>query len=129
MRYSIFDDLFGPTRFDGFGPKMDLLEEDSAYVIKMDAPGVRKDDLSIELRDNILTIRGHREESYGSAQGLEHIERLSGSFERSVRLPNGVEDIDADLDHGVLTLHIAKPEEAKPRRIEIGDSSRRLIEA
>ncbi len=131
----LFDDLvetlFGDTRSTwgrSFVPALDVAEADGDYIVRMDLPGVKEEDLNIEMRDNLLTIRGHREFEYNdNVNGLTRMERGTGTFQRSISLPRGVGEIDAKLENGVLTLQIEKPAEAQPRRIEI--RSDRLIEA
>jgi HSP20 family protein len=122
MRRSIFDDLFDSslTGSGRFHPALDISERDEEYVVRLDVPGVKAGDLSVEVRDNLLTVRGHREwNADESARGLSHLERGYGTFERTIALPSGVGDPVADLTDGVLTLRIAKPIEAQPKRIEI----------
>jgi HSP20 family protein len=125
---SLFDDVLRSDWGRGFTPALDIAERDDEYLIRLDVPGVKEEDLNVEVRDNIMTIRGHREYSYDdSTGGLNRMERSYGTFQRSVALPRGAGEVYAELDAGVLTLHVEKPVEAQPRKIEI--DSRKAIEA
>ena len=84
--------------------------------------------MSIEVQDGTLTISGERKAEHEQQErGWYRIERSFGSFSRSLTLPDGVDAdaITAEFDHGVLEVRIPKPEERKPRRIEIKAGSRR----
>jgi HSP20 family protein len=103
-------------------PAMDLLEEGDHLVLRADLPGVSEDLLSIELEDNVLTISGERgSEREERKDGYYRLERASGTFSRSLTLPEGIdpESIEANFDNGVLTVRIPKPEERRPRRVAI----------
>jgi HSP20 family protein len=104
-------------------PSMDLVEADDHFVLKADLPGLAEEDVSIEVRDNALTISGERKaEHERSERGWYRVERSFGSFARSLSLPDGIDpdSISASFDRGVLTVTIPKPEQRKPRRIQIG---------
>ena len=103
-------------------PAMDLVETDDHFVLKADLPGLGPDDVNIEVEDNVLTISGERKvEHETEREGFYRVERASGSFRRSLTLPEGVnlEDIAANFDNGVLEIRIPKPEERKPRKVSI----------
>jgi HSP20 family protein len=103
-------------------PAMDLVEADDHFVLKADLPGLSEEDVSIEVEDGSLVIKGERKSEHESRErGWYRIERSSGSFSRTLTLPDGVdaEAISAEFDRGVLTVQIPKPAERKPRRVEI----------
>ena len=103
-------------------PPMDLLEADDHFLLKADLPGLSEDDVSIEVQDNVLTISGERKsEQERKERGWYRVERAYGRFSRSLTLPEGVDPdaVSADFDRGVLTVRIPKPEERKPRRVQI----------
>jgi HSP20 family protein len=103
-------------------PAMDLVEEDGRYVLRADLPGLAEQDVSVELEDNVLTVSGERKSEHEDRKdGYYRIERASGSFSRSLTLPEGIdpESIQAQFDNGVLEVTIPKPEERKPRRVAI----------
>jgi HSP20 family protein len=105
-----------------FVPATDLVETETHYVLRADLPGVSEDDISIELDHNVLTVRGERHSQHESNEnGYRRLERTSGSFRRSVRLPQGVDAdaISATFDRGVLEVSVPKPEQAQPKRVEI----------
>ena len=106
-----------------FMPPADILVDDGGVSVYMDVPGIRGEDLAIELENDILSIRGDRPFPYedrGDA-AIRRIERGFGSFERSLRVPQGLnpDAVQANLTDGVLELRIPKPESMKPRRIPI----------
>ena len=73
-------------------PAMDLIEEDDRYVLRADLPGVREDEVHVELEDNVLTISGERKSEHEERkEGLYRLERASGSFSRSLTLPEGID--------------------------------------
>jgi HSP20 family protein len=112
-------------------PAMDLLETGDHFVLRADLPGMSEEDVNIELEDSTLTISGERKtEHESSEEGFYRVERASGSFQRSLTLPKGVdpEAVTARFDRGVLEVRIPKPEERKPRRISIGGAEKKTIE-
>ena len=112
-------------------PAMDLLETGDHFVLRADLPGMSEEDVNIELEDSTLTISGERKSEHESSEeGYYRVERASGSFQRSLTLPKGVdpEAVTASFDRGVLEVRIPKPEQRKPRRIEIGANGSKTIE-
>ena len=104
-------------------PAMDLLETDEHFVLRADLPGMRQEDVNIELEENVLTISGERKAEHEERQeGYYRVERAFGAFSRSLTLPKGVdaEAVTAAFNDGVLEVRIPKPEERKPRKITIG---------
>ena len=107
-------------------PAMDLVEADDHYVLRADLPGLAEDDVTLEVEDNVLTVSGERQAEHEQCgEGYHRLERSYGSFSRSLTLPEGVdpESVQASFDRGVLEVRIPKPEERKPRRIEISSSN------
>jgi HSP20 family protein len=103
-------------------PAVDLVEADDRYVLKADLPGLTAEDVTIEVTDDVLTVSGERHgETSEKRDGYVRLERHSGAFRRSVRLPEGVdaERVAASFEHGVLEVSIPKPEARKPHRVEI----------
>jgi len=120
----LFDAFFGADREQGrrWVPPVDLVEAEDHFLLKADLPGLSEEDVSIEVQDGTLTISGERSAEHESEQrGWYRIERSFGSFSRSLTLPDGVdaEGISARFERGVLEVRIPKPEERKPRRVEI----------
>ena len=120
----LFDAFFGTDRDPSrrWVPPVDLVEAEDHFVLKADLPGLTDDDVSIEVQDGTLTISGERRAEHESQErGWYRIERSFGSFSRSLTLPDGVDPdaISARFENGVLEVSIPKPEERKPRRVEI----------
>ena len=112
-------------------PAMDLVETDDHYVLRADLPGLTEDDIKIEFDDGTLTVSGERKAEHESKnEGYYRVERAFGSFSRSLTLPQGIdpEAVSASFDRGVLAVSIPKPEQRKPRRIEIGGAAQQTIE-
>jgi HSP20 family protein len=132
----LFNTVFDSPGGDGgtlrrWMPAMDLLETGDHFVLRADLPGMGEEDVNIELEDSTLTITGERKTEHEDTQeGYYRVERASGSFQRSLTLPKGVdpEAVTASFDRGVLEVRIPKPEERKPRKIAIGGASDRTIE-
>lgn len=134
-------DLFGIQRemnrmFDGFfrgsgdedyaisswTPAVDIAEHDDEYLVKVELPGVNKDEVKLTLENNILTIRGEKkQEKETKKENYHRVERSYGSFQRSFTLPAAVKSdkIDASYKDGILTVSLPKAEEAKPKQIEV----------
>jgi HSP20 family protein len=115
-------------------PAMDLLESGDHFVLRADLPGMAEDDVKIELEDSVLTVSGERKAEHEERKaGYYRVERSTGSFSRSLTLPEGVnaEAIKASFDRGVLEIRIPKPEQRKPRKvaISVGSSEPKTIEA
>lgn len=128
----LFDAFFGanaePRRWV---PPMDLVEAEDHFTLTADLPGLGEDDVKIEVEDGSLSISGERKAQHEAREGgWYRIERAIGSFNRTLTLPEGVDldAISASFDRGVLTVRIPKPEQRKPRRIEIGGAAQQTIE-
>ena len=118
----LFNTLFDENRTQRWVPAMDLVEADDHFLLKADLPGLGEDDVSIELRDNALTISGERRSEHEARErGWYRVERATGRFSRSLSLPEGIDAdaVTASFDKGVLEVRIPKPEAKKPRRIAI----------
>jgi HSP20 family protein len=105
-----------------WAPAVDIMETEHELIVKADLPDVDPKDLDIRVENNILTIRGERKfEKQVHDGNYLRVERAYGSFARSFSLANTVntEAIKADYQNGVLTLHIPKREEAKPKQIKV----------
>ena len=110
-------------------PAMDLVETGESYVLRADLPGLSEEDIKIELEDGTLTVSGERKAEHESKhEGYYRVERAFGTFSRSLTLPKGVDGdaVSANFDRGVLEVRIPKPEERKPRRIEIAGAQKTI---
>ncbi|SEG78269.1 HSP20 family protein [Thermomonospora echinospora] len=100
-------------------PLADISETEDSYVVELDLPGVRKEDLDIQLNDQVLTVTGETKEEEGKR--FRRRTRRTGRFEFRAQLPSDVDpnQVEAHMEHGVLQIMIHKAEAAKPRHIEI----------
>ncbi len=126
------DDMFreffrGFGRMDGadeWAPAADIDEAEDAWLVTADLPGLSQKEISITLRDNVLTIHGERKtekREKDTKGGTHRTERFAGMFSRSFTLPGGVktEEVQAKYKDGVLTVTLPKREEAKPKQISV----------
>jgi HSP20 family protein len=107
-------------------PALDVWETESDVVYSFDLPGIPEEKVSVEFEDGTLTVSAERERREEvSNDRFYRFERRYGTFSRAIGLPQGVKesDISADYRDGVLEVHVRKPEEVKPRRIQIGVGS------
>ncbi len=113
-----FDDAPGSTGREF--PLVNIYEKDDTVTIKALMPGVKSEDLNIELAGESLIISGERKSDYTESPYVRK-ERSFGAFKKSVRIPWAVNPntIKAGLDRGILTLTLDKSEDAKPRKITI----------
>lgn len=103
-------------------PKVDVYETDDSYVLKADLPGLKKEDIKIDVHDNTLTFKGEKKvEKKTEKDNYVRVERSYGSFKRSFTLSDNVdsENIKAGYKDGVLEITLVKKEEAKPKEINI----------
>ncbi len=133
---NFFDDLFGlsvmdkpllgdfnisqmPTNF----MRTDIVEKDGEYKLTVDLPGFKKEDVKIDLEDNVLTITAESSSEKEEKDGKKYIrrERYVGKQTRRMYVPDGTkeEDIKASFDNGVLNISIPKVEEPKPEKKHI----------
>jgi len=106
----------------GWEPAVDIFEADDAIVVRAEIPGVEKDQVGVEVKDGILTLRGERKfERDVKEESYHRIERSYGSFQRSFTLPVSVDPdkVRASLKNGVLEVTLAKKEQARPKQIKI----------
>jgi len=125
---SLFQD-FNRTQGEGdalstaaFVPPVDIYEDEHKIVLKLEVPGMKENDLDIQLENNVLTVRGERKlEKEEKEENFHRIERRYGSFYRSFTIPNTVnpEGVKASYDAGVLRLELEKRAEAKPKQIKV----------
>ncbi|MFP5336529.1 MAG: Hsp20/alpha crystallin family protein [Actinomycetes bacterium] len=118
----LMESTFGETRdgLTGWVPAVDIEETDDTFVVEAELPGVKRDDVTVELRDNELTIHGEVKERERTGV-LRRQTRRTGQFDYRVSLPGDVDadHVDANLQEGVLRVTVRKAARAKPRRIEI----------
>ena len=124
----LFEDVFSqPGSYDtdtmgAWRPPVDIVDTNAAILIFVELPGVEKDDVAIEVKDNVLSIQGERVVDSRIGNGSYYrSERVFGKFGRSFALPAMIrsDDIKASFKHGVLRITIPKHEEEKPRQVSI----------
>lgn len=110
----------------GWTPSVDLVKKEGALVLRADIPGIKPDDVKIEVEGDVLTVSGeHREEKEEKKEHYMRRERRYGSFSRSMVLPKGVkaDDIEANCEDGVLEVTIPIPEAGEKQKIEVKPKS------
>lgn len=126
MFNDLLDENFGrsrtqPSRSNWY-PPVDVLEGKDSYLIRAELPGMKREDIKVEVKEGTLVLSGERK-SEQPAEGVEyrHVERVNAKFWRSFSLPEAVkhDGIEAAYKDGVLEIRVPKAEEAKPRQIEV----------
>lgn len=105
-----------------WAPAMDVIEKNDKYLIKLELPGVKEEDVDISISGDMLTISGEKKsDSEGKKKGYRYTESSYGSFSRSVSLPTNVkaDKIEADFDNGILEVTLPKSPEVKSKKISI----------
>jgi HSP20 family protein len=124
---SLFQDYRGQNEGDlvstaAFVPPVDIYEDEHKIVLKLEVPGLKQEDLDLQLENNTLTVRGERKfEKEEKEENFHRIERRYGSFFRSFTVPTTVnpEGVKASYDAGVLHVELEKKAEAKPKQIKV----------
>lgn len=126
---SLLDDFFLPMRkvddeksFWSWNPKVDIYDEDNHIVVKAELPGVDKNDIVVDIKDRVLTLKGERStDNEVKEDDYYRKERSYGRFERRFALPGDVntDDIKAEYKDGLLKIDIPKPEQDKPKQITV----------
>jgi HSP20 family protein len=112
----------GEVTAASWAPAVDIKEEDGAYVLHADVPGVDPTDIELQMENGVLTLRGERKSEVKEEKDNYHrVERVTGSFYRRFTLPDtaDAENISAKSVNGVLEVRIPKQARVQPRRIEV----------
>jgi HSP20 family protein len=122
-------DFSWPSRdtglFSGWSPALDVLDEKDNLVVKVELPGLKKEEINLSLHDGVLTVSGERKNEVEKKEGETfRSERYFGKFQRSITLPAAVDSgkVNASYKDGILTVELPKAEEAKPKQIEVSVS-------
>lgn len=105
-----------------WAPLVDIAEDDKEYLLKVELPEVHKDDVKVTVEGGTLTISGERKaEKEEKGRKFHRVERYYGRFERSFSIPDDAEadNVKAEFKDGVLRVHLAKSEKARPKQIEV----------
>lgn len=115
------DWLRGTTGGAGAFPPINVFQQGDSLIAILEVPGVNKDDLEIQAKDNKIRISGKKTIAYPEGVSVHRRERLSGSFDRTLTVPMQIDadGIKAECRDGVLALHIPRAESDKPRSIHI----------
>jgi len=112
----------GSRLLSGWTPALDVYEDRDNVNVRVELPGMKKEDIGLSLHDGSLSISGERksEEKFQDAE-VSRSERFFGRFQRTITLPTPVvsEKVKADYKDGILTVTLPKAEEAKPKRIDV----------
>lgn len=120
-----FDRLWPEWRRDmgeEWTPTVDLAEKEGSYELKAEVPGFNKEDISVTVSGDVVTLSGKKESSHEEEKEEYHIKEMrSGSFSRSFRLPTEIDEekIEASYKDGVLTVTMPHKEESKAKKIEV----------
>jgi HSP20 family protein len=115
-------DWFGPrTSGRGAYPPVNVFRQNDDFVMVMEIPGVKKEDLDIQVKDKEVRIRGKKSIEYADDVSVHRRERLTGQFDRTLSLPSPIDPDRAKAEYrdGVLALHLTRAESDKPRSIAI----------
>ena len=125
----IFDESFSRTAdldddisMSAWKPSVDIYETDEAIILKAELPGIKKEDVSVEVKDNVLTLKGERaEEKEIKEKNYYRKERAFGTFNRAFNLQHRIQPdkIKARFKDGILKIEIPKPVEEKPKQITV----------
>ncbi len=110
------------TLFADWAPAVDVQETDGEYLIKADLPEVKKEDVTVEIQDGMLSVRGERrQEKEEKGKKFHRVERAYGRFERRLAVPQEVDaqKVAAEFKDGVLKVHLPKSATAKPKTIDV----------
>jgi HSP20 family protein len=113
------EEAFGAA---AWAPPVDIYETESEIVVKAEVPGMSQNDISLEVRNGVLTLRGERKaEKEVKEENYHRMERSYGTFQRSFTLPTNVDEgkANASMKNGILEIHLPKKEEARPKQIRI----------
>ena len=117
-----FDEGMEDCQVKAWNPSTDIVEMEDHYLFKVELPGVKKEDVKVEIEKDTLTIKGERkEETEIKKDDYLRVESFSGSFSRTFKIPEGLEEkkIKASLKDGVMKLEIPKPKEEVIKPISI----------
>lgn len=113
---------FGDGGQHGWTPSVDVVRMEDELMVRANLPGIRPDEVKIEVEDDVLTVSGeHKVEKEEKQENYVRRERRSGSFSRSMSLPSGVkaEDIEATTEDGVLEVRVPLPRSEERKTVEI----------
>ena len=124
----LFEDTFARDG-SNWVPAVDIQENDKEILLELELPGLKPENVEVTAENGVLTVRGEKkgERKEGEENRYHLVERTYGSFMRTFQLPQGIdeEQINAQFENGILTLHIPKAALPQPRRIQINGSQQK----
>jgi HSP20 family protein len=124
----LFDDTFARDG-SNWAPAVDIQENDKEILLELELPGLKPENVELTAENGVLTVRGEKkaERKEGDDNRYHLVERTYGSFMRTFQLPQGVdeEQINAEFENGILTLHIPKAALPQPRKIQINGTQKK----
>ena len=120
--FSDFDKSWGGSVKKNFLPPVDIVEDKEEYLLRAELPGVERENIKVEVKENRLTLSGKKDNVWEKQGGeYRYLETSHGAFTRAFELPRNArgDEIRAEYAHGVLTLRIPKAKESLPRSVEI----------
>jgi HSP20 family protein len=125
----LFEDTFARSRNieeglapGSWSPPVDIYETDENIILQAELPGIERKDITLEVKDDVLTLKGDRKfEKEVKQENYHRVERSYGSFQRSFTLPSNIkrDKVEAEFKDGILEVILPKVEEAKPRQIKV----------
>jgi HSP20 family protein len=118
----LLDEFWGRRAPGAVSPATDITEDDGHYVVTAELPGVKRTDISVEVRDGVLTIHGEKKsEREEKSEKRRYVERSFGSFSRAFTLPSDADEkkIEASFKDGVLTVTLSKTEARKAQVVDV----------
>ncbi len=118
----LLESFWGRQGAEAFSPATDITEDDGRYIVTAELPGTKRSDVSVEVADGVLTIRGEKKsEREEKSEKRRYVERSFGSFSRAFTLPSDADEakIEASFKDGVLTVTLAKSEQRKARVVDV----------
>lgn len=117
------EDFFGATTFQrGAYPAISLMQKKDEVLLRAEIPGFKKDDISIEISDDIIRLHGERKREYDMEKvSMHRRERSFGRFDRKLKLPFAVDGSKSKAEYkdGILSIHLPQAEQSKPKQIAI----------
>lgn len=109
------------TPFRGTYPSVDIFSEGEDTVLTVELPGVKKEDINIEVKDNLFRLSGERKITYPEKTSVHRLERRNRKFDRTLRLPVkvDVDNVDAEFKNGVLKVKLPRAESDRPKQIKV----------
>ena len=117
---SMIDEAFTQPAFN-FSPELDIVEDEKSYTYSLALPGLKKEDIKIDLKNDVLTISGDRKFEKKESGKVHRVESYYGTFTRSFNLPDNIktDTINAEFTNGILNVTVPKGDIALPKSIEI----------